>query len=305
MAGPRGTALVVRREAIGSVTSLAESPFVQFDEGVLRSNFDVRPFKVTHALADHDLLSLPRVVDLAREISPSLVEYNTGQLPLNQDYLKTPTNGFSVEETIERIEDCHLWMVLKHIQCSRRYRELLEDCLRPILRATDAAYPGTCMQAAFVFVSSPSAVTPYHMDPEHNFLLQVRGTKLMAVFDRADRTAVSEERIEALSLGGHRNLPFDEHLQSRESLFHLGPGDGVHVPTLSPHWVKVGSEVSISLSVTFRSMRNLRDASVYRTNGRLRKLGLNPRPPGGGAWLDRVNWVADRVTDRLRSDVGR
>jgi Cupin-like domain len=279
----------VSREAERATAHPAEPAVVQFDEALLRSNFDVRPFKVTHSLEGNELLSLPRIVELARELSPSLVEYNAGQLPLNQDYLTTPVNGLTAEETIERIENCHSWLVLKHVQGSRRYRELLGDCLQPILRATDAVYPGICMEAAFVFVSSPGSVTPYHMDPEHNFLLQVRGTKSMAVFDRADRTAVTEEQIESLSLGGHRNLPFDEHLHSRESLFQLSPGEGVHVP-----------KVSISLSVTFRSKRNLRDASVYRTNARLRKLGISPHPPGHGVWSDTVKWAADRVADRLR-----
>ena len=33
------------------------------------------------------------------------------------------------------------------------------------------------MREAFIFISSPNTVTPYHMDPEYNFLLQIRGTK--------------------------------------------------------------------------------------------------------------------------------
>lgn len=282
----------------------SSKPAVQIDESTLASSFDIHPFKVTHSLEGADLLSLPRLVELARELPASLVEYNAGKLALNQDYHATPTNGLSVEETIERIETCQSWLVLKHVQHSSRYRELLHECLRPIVDATVATFPGPCMQAAFVFVSSPGAVTPYHIDPEHNFLLQVRGTKTMAVYDRADRTVVTERQLEALSLGGHRNLPFQEQFHAREQLFQLFPGEGLHVPTLAPHWVKVGSEVSISLSVTFRTKRNLRESSVYRTNARLRRLGLSPKPPGRRAWPDTLKWAMDRVADRLGNAEG-
>ena len=40
----------------------------------------------------------------------------------------------------------------------------------------------------FIFVSSPGSVTPYHIDPERNFLLQVRGNKTMHMFDGSDRS---------------------------------------------------------------------------------------------------------------------
>ena len=54
--------------------------------------------------------------------------------------------------------------------------------LEPLVRArTGTMYK----REAFIFVSSPNAVTPFHMDPEHNILMQLRGTKTMTLFPAA------------------------------------------------------------------------------------------------------------------------
>ena len=39
---------------------------------------------------------------------------------------------------------------------------------------------------ARIFVSSPGAVTPFHMDHEHNFILQIRGNKKLYTWDPMD-----------------------------------------------------------------------------------------------------------------------
>ena len=43
------------------------------------------------------------------------------------------------------------------------------------------------MEDALIFVTSPRRVTPYHIDRECNFLLQIRGEKNLYVFDRNDQ----------------------------------------------------------------------------------------------------------------------
>jgi hypothetical protein len=56
---------------------------------------------------------------------------------------------------------------------------------------------------AFIFVSSPGAVTPYHVDFEYNFLLQIRGDKNITVFDAFDRSLLSEVQRERFVSGRH------------------------------------------------------------------------------------------------------
>ena len=280
------------------MTELATSP-LQLDAAQLRTDFDRRPFSMRHTLVNCELLSLPRLIMLAKELPTRSVEYNCADIPLNQDYLRTPKNGLTIEETMAAIESCASWMVLKNVEYSAPYRDLLARCLAQVDPITAPAFPGMCSQEAYIFVSSPNSVTPYHFDPEHNFLLQIRGQKTVAVYDRTDRTIVTEQQLEAMASGAHRNLPFKEEFHAREQLFHLTPGNGVHIPTLAPHWVKNGTEVSISFSITFRSHPSLRQSALYRANGRLRKLGLSPRPPTGSGLIGDAKVLVDRVASRL------
>src|SRR3546814_4592717 len=111
---------------------------------------------------------------------------------------------------------------------------------------------------AFIFVTSPNNVTPLHMDPEYNFLLQVRGTKLMSLFDHEDRDIVSEEQLE-LYPGKHRNLPYREAFEKVGTQQHLAPGDSIFVPLFDPHWVQNGPEVSVSFSITWHTDHYWRD----------------------------------------------
>jgi hypothetical protein len=272
----------------------------------IRTQFERMPFMVTHTLCDHPLLQLPRLVELAVALPESAVEFNNADIPLNQDYLKTPKNGLSITETLHQIENCRSWMVLKNVEHDPAYRQLLLDCLSPLRPHTEPIAPGMCLPEAFIFVSSPRAVTPFHCDPEHNFLLQIRGTKQMAVFDREDTHVITQTLLEDKANGAHRNLPFTEAMHGREILFQLAPGTGLHVPMHCPHWVRVDDDVSISFSITFRSRFSARREAALRINSRLRRLGYEPAKPGLHPWRDEVKFFADRAISRTaRALTGR
>jgi len=139
----------------------------------------------------------------------------------------------------------------------------------------------------FVFVSSPGAVTPFHLDPEHNFLLQIRGSKTVSMWDRDDRLVLPEIELEKFyDAFVHRSLPFRDDFQTTAWVVRLEPGQGLHFPVAVPHWVQNGPEVSVSFSITFRSDGSRSRELVYRANAKLRKLGLSPTPPGRSILLD-------------------
>src|SRR5436309_3049848 len=101
-------------------------------------------------------------------------------------------------------------MVLKNVEVVPEYRELLHACLAEVEALDHPAGRGVTLREGFVFVSSPGAVTPYHMDPELNFLLQIRGGKHMSVFPGRDRALLSEEELEHFYTGAHRNMLFKD-----------------------------------------------------------------------------------------------
>jgi cupin-like protein len=272
---------------------------------VFRDGFGRTPFVVRHSLTDHPLFELSRLIELSTRLPPDHVEYNAGNLAVNQNPKQTPQNGLSIEETIRRIEHCRSWMVLKHVEHDSAYRDLLLECLAEVEAQNHPYVRGICKREAFIFISSPGSVTPYHMDPECNFLLQVRGRKQVSLFDGNDRSLLSEQELERFYSGAHRNLVFKDEYQQRASVFELGAGDGLHFPVTWPHWVKVHEEVSVSFSITFQTRATERRDALYYVNHHLRARGWNPTAVGRSPLRDAVKYNTFRAIRRLRNLFGR
>ena len=262
--------------------------FSDIDDSVVRERFNRGSFRFRHNLADHDLFALDSLVALASRLPGSSVEYNPGDLGISHDPAVTPTNGLSVEDTVARIETCESWVALKNVEQDPAYGELLADCLDELAGHAHLADTGMQQHEAFIFISSPGAMTPFHIDPENNFLLQMRGTKTMRLFDREDRSVVRDEHFEGLLTGGHRNLDLDDEHADRGESHHLEPGDVLHVPTLAPHYVENGPSASVSFSVTFQTDESLRRQGLHRFNKVLRSMRLSPSPVGASPSRDRL-----------------
>jgi quercetin dioxygenase-like cupin family protein len=253
-----------------------------FDDEALEALAELypqRPGLLRHGLCGHELLTLDALVGLSKRIRPVDSEYNRGDLPIGLDPADVPANGLSAAETIRSIENCGSWMVLKFIEQDPDYRALLHEALAP-LKPLVAPVTGEMLHMqGFIFISSPGAVTPFHFDPEHNILLQVRGTKTMTVFPAGDEALAPGERHEDFHQGGHRNLPWRDEFAGRGEAFTLAPGDAIYVPVKAPHWVGNGPEPSISLSITWRSEWSYNEAYAHGFNRLLRRVGLSPSAP--------------------------
>lgn len=281
-------------------------PLLKFEPEIFRAYFNRRPFYLQSALTDHPAFALENLIQLARRHPADLVEYNGGDLPIGVSPELTPRTGLSIEETLRRIEEAGSWMVIKRVDKDPQFGALMEECLAPLRAEAKSLVGDTFGLQAFVFVSSPNAVTPLHMDPEHNVLIQLRGSKKMHIWDPEDRQVISEEDLETFhSAFTHRNLPYQERFAPAARTFELQPGMALHVPVTVPHWVKNGPGVSISFSVTFRSDWTLRQERLYRVNARIRKLGLNPTPVGRSPWLDQAKLHTSDALVRLRSSLRR
>ncbi len=254
---------------------------------------------LSHNCQADALFQLPRLVALANTLPRQAVEYNRADVDLTLDPEATPDNGLDVIATIRSIEENNSWLVLKNIEQDPEYRALLDgliDELEPSIRVKTGK---TLRREAFVFVSSPHAITPFHMDPEHNILLQIRGSKTMYAYPADDPEIVSPEQHEAYHGGGHRNLVHKPSFDEKAIAHRLSPGMGVVMPVKAPHWVKVGDEVSISLSITWRSYLSVREADIRCMNHFLRHRGHTPMPVGANPLLDRVKAIGWRVKNRL------
>lgn len=229
-----------------------------------------------HGMEGHPLLTLEALVSLGQRLNPAHVEYNRADLPIGIKPEDIPENGLSIADTIRSIEENGSWMVLKWVENDPAYKALLQDTLACLKSVIEPRTGEMLTLEGFIFVSSPGAITPFHMDPEHNILMQIRGTKDFNVFPQVDPEILSDFEHERYHLGGHRNLPWQESFAAKGTAFEMAPGDAIHVPVKAPHWIKVGAELSISFSVTWRSLWTYREADARGLNGLMRGLGLNP-----------------------------
>ena len=280
-----------------------QTRFLDIDAETFRTHFDRKPFLFRHHIADHPLFRLTRLAELARTLPPSIVEYNAGKIPVSlPDWENTPYTGLSAEETVRRIEECGSWIVLKRAEAAPDCLQLLNEVLDEIEPLSEPIEPGMCEREGAVFVTSPSSVTPYHMDHEINFLLQIRGSKTVSVFSASDREVLSELELEKHFSGPaiHRNMVFHERYQERATVFELKAGYGLHIPTTDPHWIKNGDQVSVSFSAAFKTRASLHRGAVYRLNGQMRSVGLRPAPYGKGSFRDAIKYQASRAVGRAQ-----
>ena len=106
--------------------------------------------------------------------------------------------------------------------------------------------------------------------------------------------------IERYYGGAHRNVAYRQELDESCQRFVLQPGEGLHIPVHSPHWVKNGPAVSVSFSVTFRSRALAREAAVHRLNAKLRRRGWPVRPYGRSKLGDEAKYVFIRAMRKAK-----
>lgn len=263
---------------------------IEVAKGSVTEEMPRSTFRVSHRLDGHPLFTLERLARLAGSLPADHVEFNGPVLP-NQDPSLTPSNGMTPEETVRRIEEAKSWMVLKNVESDPEYKALLDACLDQVAEQTDGLMGGAMMRQAFIFVTSPGNVTPFHSDPELNFLLQVRGQKRMSLFDHRDRAVVSAENAE-LYPGKHRNLPYEDAFEANADQQHIAPGEGIFVPIFAPHWVQNGGEVSVSFSITWHTAKSQRLVKLSYVNAMLRKLGLPQADAGDHPVWDGIKVAA-------------
>lgn len=272
--------------------------------GAMAGRYPEKPFRLKHNFAGDPLFRLEALLDLAKRLPTDSIEYNSGDIPIDQDPDKTPMTGLSVEETIRLINERNSWMVLRHVERDALYREALEQCLAEIAPSAAASTGRMYQKAGFIFISSPNATTPLHLDPEHNILVHLSGSKKMAICT-TDKGVISDEHHERYHVGAaHRNLAHRPDFDRHAEIFDLEAGDALYVPVKAPHWVKTGPTACVSFSITWRSRASDAEARLRIANHHIRKFGLSPPAPGARPARDATVIFAQRAVSKLSRPFG-
>lgn len=248
---------------------------------------------VSHRLCGHPLLQIESLVALGRRLeSRKLVRTHSDTATAGTAFGDAPSlhpNQRSAEETLAGIAQARAWMSLLNVQADPVYRTLVDEVLDAVRPFVDRVDPGMSFRGGWIFVTSPGAVTPFHMDHEHNFILQIRGKKRLYTWDPLDRGIISE-RAQELFHDQHsrEEVRWDESFRARARVFDLEPGMGGYMPSTAPHMVENGDEPSITVSFTYYTAATRRRELLYRGNARMRARGLNPSPVGQSPLRDNV-----------------
>jgi hypothetical protein len=265
------------------------------DPSEAREKFNKQSFEVSHRLSSHPLFQLPKLLELAERtarLRPEDLYFDMGEIRPGQRWDEIPEAKFSAVEAMQQLERSDAWFIFRHTQRDSDYKELFDHGLSEIKQLAGHDVESQIRQEdIIIFVTSPRRVTPYHMDRECNFLLQISGTKTVHVFDRDDREVLPDEEIERFWAVDNNAPVFRPEYQTRAASYKMAPGIGVHIPVNFPHWVKNDDNISVSLSVNFQFLDSMR-ANLYRSNYYLRKYGLKPSRPGQHVTRDAMKTFA-------------
>ncbi len=288
------------RGRISTDTSTAHGQILAYDLDEGRVNFGRAPVALRHTLSDHPLFTQEALAELADELPIDKVEHNLGTVDAVVPDGEVPQLDLSPGEIVRGIDTNGCWIVLPELVNVPRYRALYDRILEDLRPLVGDGRNATSGYHSVIFMAAPGSVTPSHIDPEMGFLLHLRGDKRISV-GRFENAEVERAELESFHRGGHRNT---ELLPVDAERFDLEPGDGVHVPSLVPHWVENGDAVAVSLSIGFQTPWTTRRCGVYMWNSRVRRLGLSPKPYGESARRDRIKasllWSAVRARRAVR-----
>ena len=277
-----------------------DTTMVSIDADKFATNVDLNPFSIHHRLQDHPLFQLESLVELSKRLPKEQREYVFGKKEFGchddlEQYKHAADNDeLSTDELIQAIEHQNIVIVLRNVESDPVYGTFVNRCLDSLAEFVEPVTGPMSGRESFIFVSPPNAYTPYHWDPEQNFFMQVRGRKQMAIYDVNDREILPESALKKYYNEGQLITKCGDELFDKYELFDMNPGDGVYVPVTAPHWVKTLDEISISVSINFRTPSSIRRNRVYRVNRMIRKFGVVPAA---------VSPRANRLSELTKSSV--
>jgi hypothetical protein len=256
---------------------IVESRSRQFRDELNRSHF-----VFAHRLADHALFEIPRLVKLCETLNSKQVAIYQASAGSPRARPREFTGEWNPQALIAALPEGATRLRLSGVQAyDEEYRLLHEQIVEEVDELSGFALRREIGWSSMtILLSSPGMTTPYHIDHQSNLLFQIRGRKYVYIFDPRDRRVLSDAMIEQYYGGDKHAAEYREERHGEAAIYELTPGVAVHNPSLGPHWVTNGNEVSVSVSVNYSLRKSEGSARVYQVNRYLRRLGLKPTPPG-------------------------
>lgn len=261
----------------------------------LASAYPHSPIRLRHNLVDEPLLSLAELAAASAELDPEMVERRVHDAG-NGEAFTLIGHGEAAGE-LSGTGPADQWIMLRLVERLPRYRALLESIIAELGSAITGGTGAPRDIKGFIFVSAPHTHTPFHFDAEFNILFQIAGSKTFATYPPRPPFVELAQR-ETYHRNGDNMLGWEPEYAGAATLHALEPGDAVFVPHAAPHWVKVGDEPSISLSLTWQNAWSHSVADALALNPLLRRLGLPVTDPAQIRRAPRLRAVAGKIAQK-------
>jgi hypothetical protein len=279
-------------------------------------NLDEKPFCFKHKLLGHPALELENLSNVLVNLPENQVMYSKGLNDLNANFDRAhidQKNNLTIEETIQNIKSSNSYIMVRCPEKDPSFKELHKELIQDV--ESVMRFKGVGNQAIepklYLFIASPNAFTPFHIDRYSTFLFQFRGTKEVAVYPQWDESIIPHDVRENFADFGPRRPEWKQETDHLATKFNFKPGEGLHIPFISGHYIKNGAEdVSISMSIIFRTQESQMWQNAMAVNNRLRtklnKVGINVNPVGthrGKDEFKNLMYPALNVMSRVRNFV--
>jgi hypothetical protein len=251
--------------------------------GNAQADFDRRGFKFGHQLLEREELAFESLREVVLSLPADQVFFSRADLKIDANFdraHKDHATGLTLADTLADMATTNSYVMVRQPDTHPRLRPVLDLLMGELRQFVSSLEPGNARSSEvfhdpmlYLFISSPNSVTPFHVDRYSTLLFQLQGQKDVMIWDRYDRETVTAEELEYLFGLPHIKNPAYKGKDTRApEVNHLVPGEGVHIPFTSPHWVKNGPEVSVSVSFIFQTPSSVLESNAHRFNYHLHRV---------------------------------
>ena len=279
------------------------------DQAVYKTAFNNTPFGFKHCLHQLSMFEPEALAELAKKYGANPADYyvsNSAPTPGTR-FFDVKAKALKPDEALAQLATGPTRVLLKRPEnYDAGFRELLDKLFEKVveLRGGLNGEKVERLESA-IFVSSASSTTPFHFDPEINHFFQIEGDKHYHVYPPS---AVREDELEDFYVQGKIEIgqvDLAARDKSLEHVFDLVPGSGFHQPQDAPHWVQTGAERSVSYAFVYETDATRARGRIFAANHYLRKLGVNPQPPGADPGTDNAKSSVMKVVVPVRRRIVR
>jgi hypothetical protein len=282
---------------------------LDLDRGLFERSFDREPFAFTHNLHALDAFGFDSLTALAKKFAghPRDFFVSASAPAADSDFFSVPHGHHPLEEAMARLDSGRVRVLLKRPEDhDPRFRAILDQLYAQVLDLRGGMRGERLVRLeSALFITSASATTPFHFDPEIAFFSQIEGEKVYHMYSPA---VLGEPELEKFYLQGMVSIgqvPLEGRDPRHEHVFALRPGLGMHQPQNSPHWVETRAQRSISYSFVFETDATRAAGRTRAFNHYLRKVGLEPQHPGAHPAVDAFKAGSMRALIPIRRRAGR